>query len=79
VIDISAIRLDCCTMFIKFYLIMGRNAIPIKNHILKLCYFLTDKSCLHTCPNKLTWPVFSDQPYRVCLNYSDNLINNLLL
>jgi len=66
-------------MFIRFYLIVGRNAIPFKNYRLKLCNLLTNKSSLHTSPNKLTWPVFSDQPYRVCLNYSVNLIDNLLL
>nr|QVK45016.1 pyruvate kinase-like protein [Rhopalosiphum padi] len=52
-------------MFIRFYLIVGRNAIPFKNYRLKLCNLLTNKSSLHTSPNKLTWPVFSDQPYRM--------------
>lgn len=78
--DISAIRLDCCTMFIQFYFIVGRNAISFKNRRLKLCNLFMNKICsLHTSCNKLTYPVFSNQPHRVCLSYSVNLINNLLL
>jgi len=77
VFNIFAIRLDCLTMFNRFYRIVGYkcyNALKLKNHTLKLYNLFMNKRSLYTSHNKLTWPVFSNQPYRVCLNYFINLI-----